>query len=303
MNNIQLSQSQIDLMASLISIIDNREKSAFLETVNTDRQVEAAILHNNDATGVFYSCLVNSELVIHLSFNTDTDVFNEKIAEHIQSAFKKSHKSSCIIWTAQRYRKSRMFLKDRFCIQHDSYGDYYAPGCNVYYYEAAEFMMHRESFCIKSTAKAGDLNLTIRPFEVQFLEIYLSLLNDVMAFDGLPPNFQGSKNHCLHPFDVRVKNSSFEAFWNDNELIGLYWRNDADIDIIAVARNQQGKGHGTAILTHVCNMIFENPKHNYARLYTLGWDTKTKRFFAQYGMEQTGHSYRLRVIRDIAVPI
>ena len=289
MEKTKLDQSQIDLAASLIGIIDSKEKSIFLETVNTEKQIEASSFHDGDLTGVFYSCLIDGKLVIHLSFTDDTDKFNEKIAERICFALKKSNLTSCLIWTAQKYRKSRMFLKEKFNIQPDSHGDYYAPGYNGYFYEAVEFIMRREMF----TNEIENSNLAIRPFEVQFVGMYLSLLNDVMAFDGLPPNFQGNKEHFLKPFEERIESNSFEAFWKENELIGLYWRNDADIDIMAVAKSQQGKGYGSIILIRAINMVFRKTTNNYARLYVLGWDEKTIRFYKQFGMEQTGHCYRL----------
>jgi GNAT superfamily N-acetyltransferase len=288
---MKLNKSQIDFSASLIGMIDSKEKSIFLETVNTKNQIEATIFYDGDVTGVYYSCLYFNELRVHISFNSDTDKFNEIIATFIHSSMSKCNMSSCIIWTAKEYRKNRNFLKGRFNIQPDSIGDYYAPNANGYYYEAVEFIMNRRVF----NNKVKHSDLIIRSFEAQFHEKYLSLLNEVMVFDGLPPTFQGSKKNFLYPFEERIKNNSFETFWKGNELIGLYIRENVEIDIIAVARNQQGKGYGSDILTRAIKMIFKNAANDYARLYVLGWDLKRLNFFQKYGMEQSGHFYRLHL--------
>ena len=289
--SMKLSQSQIDTFASLIGEIDSRERSIFLETVNTENQVKADIFCDDDVTGVFYCCLYSNDLRVQISFTTNTDKFNELIATHIHSVLVKSNMSSCIIWTAKEYQKNRMFLKNRFSIDPDAQGDYYAPNANGYYYESVEFTMHREAF--DKTPSSSDL--TIRPLERQFHDKYLALLNEVMVFDGLPPEFQGSKEFFLKPFIERMKNTSGETFWINNELIGLYWRKNADIDIIAVARNQQKKGYGAQILTRAIEMIFKDTAADYARLYVLGWDIKGINFFQKYGMEKTGHFYRLHL--------
>ena len=96
-------------------------------------------------------------------------------------------------------------------------------------------------------------------------------------------------------FTELAENKSFEAFWDDGNLIGLYWRNNAEIDIMAVADQQQRKGYGSIILTRAIEMVFENTAADYAYLYAVVWNQKGQSFYRKFGMEQRGHSYLLRL--------
>jgi GNAT superfamily N-acetyltransferase len=116
-----------------------------------------------------------------------------------------------------------------------------------------------------------------------------------MTFINPPPKFKENKVHYIKHFAERAEKNSFKTFWKDGDLVGLYWRKNAEIDIMAVAAKQQRKGYGTIILTRAIEMVLENTINNYAYLYAVDWNIKGQSFYRKYGMEQNGHSYRLHI--------
>lgn len=279
---MKIEKDQIEYAALQIGYIDSGERNLFLDTVNTESQVEAVIFYDKEMAGVFYSCTANKGLRIHISFEADIGKFNEDIALYVHTSLKKSGMTSCLIWVRNENKVIIDFLKDKFKIP---------PGDGAYYYASIEFIMRREKY----NKIINNSILEIRPYEERHIDNYLSMLDKSMTFTSQPPDFMGNKEYHLQHFAECVKNNSFEAFWKGNELIGLYWRKNAEIELIAVADNHQRKGYGSIILTRAIEMVFENTAEDYAYLYAVDWNVKGQSFYKKYGMEQNGHSYLLRL--------
>ncbi|MDR0288125.1 MAG: GNAT family N-acetyltransferase [Clostridiales bacterium] len=273
---------QTEFAAFQIGLIDSGERNIFLETVNTNKQIDTNIFYCKGIKGVCYSCNIYGGVRIHISFDEDTDLFNEDVASFVQSTMQKSRHESCLIWIWNKNYKIIDFLKERFYIQ---------PDCGVYYYASIEFIMRRETF----NKTCGSLALDIRPYEEKYIDEYLYLLDGAMTFTSPPTNFTANRDNYARQFDERSKTNSFEAFWKGDQLIGLYWRKNAEIEIMAVANDHQRKGYGSEILTRAIEMIFKNTTGNYAYLYAVDWNKKGQSFYKKYGMEQNGHSYLLRL--------
>ena len=221
---MKLESAQIEFASEQIGLIDSGEKHIFLETVNTDKQIDANILNKGELSGVYFSCTIYDGVRIHISLNMDTDIVNEEISELIKSTLQKSCFSSCSIWIWNKNRKITEYLIEKFNIQPDG----------TYYYASIEFIMRRESF---NESKHNN-SLDIRQYEEEHIENYLSLLDGAMTFMSPPPSFIADKETYTRNFANRAENNSFESFWKDGELIGSYWRENAEIDIMAVAENQ-----------------------------------------------------------------
>jgi ribosomal protein S18 acetylase RimI-like enzyme len=118
-----------------------------------------------------------------------------------------------------------------------------------------------------------------------------------MDFASPPANYKINKEQNMKLFSERAENNSFEAFWMDDKLIGLYWRKNAEIDTLAVSVKHQRKGYGSAILTRAIEMTFANTSADFVYLYAVDWNPKGQSFYKKYGMEQKGHSCLLRLNR------
>ena len=277
-----ITQPQIEFAASQFGRIDSGARNIFLETVNTENQIEMKIFGGDKMIGVFHSAVAYERFWINISFKADTEQFNDELAELVKVSLEKSGFMSCTIWIWNENKKIIQFFKKSFHIQ---------PDCGPHYYASIEFIMRRELF----NKKVVNSTVNIRPYEKKYIDDYVALLDESMTFASPPPKFRENKERHTKKFAECAENNSFEAFWKDGGLIGLYWRKNAEIDTLAVADNQQRKGYGSIILTRAIEMVFKNTMDNYAYLYAVDWNTKGQSFYRKYGMEQNGHSYMLRL--------
>ncbi len=273
--------AQIEFAASMINRIDSGEKNLFLSSVNTEAQAEAKIFYGEKMTGVLYGCMIYKSLRIRISFENDPGQFNGELASLIRSAMNKANTTSCDIWVRNENRKIIGFLKAEF----------HTVPQGAHDYASVEFIMRRENFRRAAEGPALD----VRPYEEEHIDAYLNLLDGSMTFIDPPHRFADKKEHYLQHFAERRQKDSFEAFWIDGTLVGLYWRKNAEIDFFAVDVNHQRKGYGTAMLTRALTMIFEKTAEEYAYLYAVDWNSEGQSFYRKYGMEQNGHSYHLKI--------
>ncbi len=220
-------------------------------------------------------------LRMHISFEKDTDKFHEELAACVQSTLNKSGMASCLIWIFNEDRKIIKFLKEKFHVIPEGAHDY----------ASIEFIMRREKF----DRTAHQLVLEIRSYEEEHIDDYLIMLDGAMTFVDPPPKFLGHREHYLQHFIQRAEDHSFEAFWKRDRVVGLYWRKNAEIDIMVVDKENQRKGYGSIILTRAIDMVFKNTDADFAYLYAVDWNVKGQSFYKKYGMEQNGHSYLLRI--------
>jgi len=277
---MKFEPTQIEFVANQIGLIDSGEKGVFLETVNTDKQIDARIFHENEVSGVYFSCTIFNGVRISIVFNEDADTYNADLATLVESTLQKAASSSCLICVWNKNRKIIEFLKEKFKIQ---------PYNGTHYYASIEFIMKRVNFNITSDNNPLDA----LPYEEKHIDKYLMLLDSAMNFGSEPPNYMKNKEEHAKNFAQLAEHNSFESFWKDGELVGLYWRRNAEIDMMAVANNHQRKGYGSTILTRAIEMVFKNTDNDFAYLYAVDWNAKGQSFYKKYGMEENGHSYLL----------
>ena len=268
-----MDQAQTGYAAALIGRIDSGERGIFLDSVNTEKQVEYKLFDE----GIFFACLYENGLRMHIAFEEDTGAFNEELASLVRSSLKKTGKTSCVLWLWNGNRKIIAYLKEAFHITTERD------------YASIEFIMRRENF-----RPLPNETLEIRPYEKKRLFAYLSMLDRSMTFSEAP-NYRLNAIDNAKGFAKYAKNNAFEAFWKDGELVGVYWRKGAEINTIAVADKHQRKGYGTIILTRAIEMAFQRTDAPYAYLYAVDWNAKGQSFYRKYGMETSGHSYCLHI--------
>ena len=270
-----MDRAQIEYAAALIGRIDSGERGIFLDSVNTENQVEARLFPG----GIFYSCTAYKGLRIHIAFETDTDAFNGELAALVRASLKKSGSTRCVLWIWNDNRKIIEHLKEAFHVTQKG----------SHHYASVEFIMRRENF-----HPAPDDTLEIRPYEPKRLFAYLNMLDHSMTFSEAP-KYRLNAIHNAKGFAKYAKNNAFEAFWKDGKLVGLYWLKNAEVDTLAVAAGHQRKGYGTIILSRAIEMAFRRTDKDYAYLYAVDWNKKGQSFYRKYGMEASGHSYCLHV--------
>lgn len=282
---MKFTQEQIDFAAMQIGRIDGGERGIFLDTVNTESQIEARVFEDGAMAGVFYSCHMYGGLRMHISFETDTDQFNEELTSCVQSALRHSGMVSGQIWIRNGNRKIIDFLKKRLHVISEGAHDY----------ASMEFIMRRG----RLGQRVEQSVLGIRPYEQERIDEYLGMLDGSMTFVDPAPNFLGNKSYFLRFFEERAQANSFEAIWKSDRLVGLYWRKNAEIDLLAVDKEHQRKGHGSILLTRAIDMVFQNTDAPFAYLYAVDWNERGQSFYRSYGMEQSGHSYLLKINNDL----
>jgi SAM-dependent methyltransferase/GNAT superfamily N-acetyltransferase len=272
-----IPSEQLNFAVELVSCIDSGEGGIFRDSAAARSYVDCIIYER----GVFHSCEIFDGLRIHVALSEDTGEYNNDIAMRIRKSLMKTERDSCQIWLRNENKRTIEFLIKEFSAIPDG----------KHFYASIEFVMRREQFekvAIQSV-------LEVRPYEEDRIDDYLRLLDGSMTYIDPPPNFMGRKEHYLKHFAEHNQKDSFEAFWKDDMLVGLYWRKNAEIDFLAVDVNQQRKGYGTIMLTRAINMVFEKTDAEFAYLYAVDWNIKGQSFYRKYGMTENGHSFGIKI--------
>lgn len=228
---------------------------------------------NRLVVGSFFSCIYNGNLRIHSVLNEETEYLHDEISELIEKSMERAGTQEGMIWVRAANKKFITYLNDRFSIVSDS---------EEFFYYSTEYIMHRSKF-----NKEFDSNLlTVKPYEESHIDKYLEVLSDSMSFFIPPEDFVLGKPRYMQEFMEYKNKNTFETFWKESELAGLYWNDGIEVDTMGVSSNFQRSGYGSAILTRAIENIFlQNPETEYALLYCVGWNTKAQNFYKKYGME------------------
>ena len=273
--NTKLDQQQIDRCHALIGKIDYDSQKIFSAAVNTENQIDAQVFENG--AGVYFSCRSEGRILILISFEQDSDKYNDELTKLVQSTASKAGGTNIMVYMYKRNKKIVEHIIDTFKIP---------PKFGGFHYKSLEFIMRRENFNKAYIHK----NLDFRPYEPAQIDTYLEMLDESMDFGGGTPNYRESKEYLAQDFAAYAKDDRFEALWIDNALAGVYWRNgaDAEIDTLAVSPKFQGKGYGSDLLTRAIEKGFATTDADFAFLYSVDWNTQGQAFYERYGMEILG---------------
>lgn len=135
--------------------------------------------------------------------------------------------------------------------------------------------------------------LSLRPYDDGRIDDYLALLDASMTFAHPTPAYAANRGGWQNNLRGCAKARSFEALWRGDALLGLYWRNDGEIDTMAVAPEHRRLGCGSLLLTRAIERAFAATDEPAAYLYCVDWNDKGRIFYRKYGMEARAHSYML----------
>ena len=212
-------------------------------------------------------------LRIHAVFDDDTDEYNTDIASLINDTIEVSGSLPGKIWVGNHNLKLIDFLKSSYQVTADT---------EIFHYDSIEYRIDKKQFnnhCIRNL-------LSSRPYDEHYFDNYLMLLNDSMSFFIPPHDYMACKQKYMREFQEYKTKNTFEAFWKEDTLIGLYWLQGAEIDSIAVSPAFQRQGYGSVVLAHAIQRVFDTNDTTHAKLYSVGWNSKAQFFYQSFGMEK-----------------
>jgi len=249
-----------------------------------NRELESHLLLCKKARGVFFSYVYHGVLRVYITLDDDSDVYNNEISSLLRSSIDKSNCKTGLLWVRKKTPKLITFLEDLFRI---------APSDELFFYEAKKFAVRREQF----KKEYDDSILEARPYNDSYLDECLRLLDESMLF-CMPPTFHmDEREHHLEQFRFYRDYLMFETFWKDGELVGFYWNNKNEVDLMAVSPKFQRMGYGSVILTRAISKIFHMTDSDTAWLIASSFNERACSFYAKNGMDVHGE-YRLARIED-----
>jgi len=273
---MQREHAQEAYQAYNIPISEHREYNNESEIGN--RELEAKLLVNKEARAVFFSYTYYGILRVYITLDEDCDVYNDEISSLLQSSIDKSNCAAGLLWVRKKTPKIIAFLEDVFHI---------TPSDELFFYESKKFAIHREQF-----KKEYEGILEVKQYDSSYLNECLRLLDESMLF-CMPPTFHmDERQHHLEQFRFYQDYLMFETFWKDGELVGFYWNNKNEVDMMAVSPKFQRMGYGSVILTRAISKIFQMTDSDMAWLIASSFNEKACSFYAKNGMEIHGE-YRL----------
>lgn len=267
-----MESTNIPAVLIAFNITDEKMPDSPMDDV-LDRIIICKTFFTQKLVGSFFSCIYDGKLRIHLVFNEETDLFNDEILGLIKMSMEAAGMNHGSIWFRRSIQSIISHIGDQYRL---------TPLAEDFYYYSTEYIMRRD----RLNKTFDNTDLEVKPFEEIHMDSYLELLNDAMSFFIPPQDFVSNKTQYLQEFmDYKDKNT-FEAFWKDGQLVGLYWIVGTEIDTMGVSSNFQRHGYGTMILTRAIEKVFQqNPGTESVILYAVGWNAKAQNFYKKYGME------------------
>ena len=244
-----------------------------------NKELEAQLLLNEKARGVFYSYTYHGILRVYITLDEDSDIYNNQISALLKSSIEKSNCASGLLFVRKKTPKIIAFLRNEFEI---------TPSEELFFYESKKFAINREQF----NKKYDDSILELKQYEDSQLDDCLRLLDESLLF-CMPPTFHmDDRSHHLEQFRFYRDYLTIETFWKDKELVGFYTNVKNEVDLIAVSPKFQRMGYGANILTRAISKIFEKTDSDVAWLIASCYNEKACSFYTKYGMEVHGE-YRI----------
>lgn len=219
------------------------QRNTGINTLCKDEIIKIQLFSTAELFGSYFSCIYKGKLRIHVVFSGDSSDFNEEIECLIQETIKISNILEGKIWISSENGKMIEYLNKRLNIEHDS---------ESFFYESYQLIMPKEKFIYKFDKTILDA----RPYEEEHIDEYLLMLYNSMSFKIPPYNYIQEKEKFLTEFRRLREINAFEAFWKNEDLVGLYWLEGTEIDHLAVSEKYQRSGYGKQILTKAIETVF-----------------------------------------------
>ena len=243
-----------------------------IKNESLNKEIESKLFYDDKMRGVFFSYIYNGVLRVYITLENDTSAFNDEIVSLLRSSINKCNCSSGLLWVRKKTPKLIVHLENEFQIKQSD---------ELFFYESTTFVMPRNKFQKKYDSGI----LEIKQYEDSFLDDCLQLFNEAMLFKMPPHFYPDEREHYFEQLRFNKENVVFETFWKQDNLIGLYWLCDEEVDVIAVSPKYQRKGYGSLILTRAIEMAFQTAKKDCVWLIASNFNEKAHSFYSKYGME------------------
>lgn len=135
--------------------------------------------------------------------------------------------------------------------------------------------------------------LRVKEFEEENVYKYFELLDDAFRNQNIECNEETDVYKNLSQKDIdwlkRVNTrGDFKAFWNGDNLIGLYILNNKCLDTLAVNPEYEGNGYGNQILKHCLKYMMLDKEYNEIYLRVYYSNKKAQKLYIKSGFEMRG---------------
>ena len=266
--------------SGLIATIDQGEKWIFEGAQGSDDFggfIERLYFTCGDTFGTYSECIFNGNLRIQVGFNTDMP---EELSNELLSLIKNARQkvnTSTSIWYVPKNKRLDEFLFNNL--------PWKGRG-----HKTHEFKALREDF--ETVECALPKRVKIVPFQEKYTIDTCIMLDKSLAHVFEDPNegiFLKNQHNLSKEWTEKAKTGQCCVMLDNNSVIGAYILKGSEIDFMAIAMNQQGKGLGKQLLLYAVKHIFETFK-DVPYLYCIDENTEALRFYKNVGMKVSGHA-------------
>lgn len=268
----------------LVQIIDRGEHSLVVGGEKCDGfggWVSKLVFEADNNYGMLSAFVYYGFLRFQLAFKNDVDV---SMIEHIYE---------CIKDLINRYASKQANI---FCTNDNPK---LIEGLRMKFnYEDELYMAKEYAYSRNQINSHIDITpLIVAPYSDDLLEHTLKLLDDsfiIFRTDSL--SFLDKRDYYKDKFSQADK-ARFESFYLDDELIGFYFHNNAEIEYIAVLSKYQSNGYGSLVLKRALAMILEDSERE-PHLYCLDRNIRANNFYEREGWKITGKPVKFQLINN-----
>lgn len=268
--------------AGLIASIDQGEKWIF-EGANGAGEFGGVISRlyyaGGDNFGTFYACLFSGRLRIQVAFRKDMP---DELRTELQALVTRARRQAntfTSVWYAPHNVKLEEWL-------------FHGLPWASRGHKTHEFTMRRENYSAATAADAAFDGIQIRPFESRHTDELCALLDRAMAHtfdDPAARPFAGQRDRLQAEWTAKTAEGDCSLLFYHGSLAGACLLKNAEIDLMAIAPELQGRGLGKRLLHHAIRHIFA-VRHKEPYLYCIDRNEDALRFYLREGMSVTGHS-------------
>jgi hypothetical protein len=273
------SRTEEQLATDIIATIDKGEKWIFQGaegSADFGGFVDRLFYRSGNVYGTYCASIFNGNLRIQIGFNTDMP---KEVREELVLLIAKA-RSQINTFTSIWYPPGNIELDKMLFTQ--------LP------WKTQGHKTHELTFKRKDICNNSDLpeHISIVPFTDEYLEVACSMLDKSLSHTFGVPNssvFTSNKENHLVSWSEKALHGDCCIMLENSELAGVYILKGAEIDLMAIASEKQGKGLGSLLLHHAITHIFASSKEE-PYLYCIERNPNALRFYLREGMEITGYS-------------
>ncbi|WDV48142.1 GNAT family N-acetyltransferase [Clostridiaceae bacterium M8S5] len=259
----------------IIAAIDKGEKDIFEDSKIVDKQ--CLYYSHKDTTGIYCMYSYDDKIHIQIGFNTDMpDELESELLNLIKSTKLRTN-YNISIWYSPRNKKLEGFLFDKI--------KWKKKGPEVYEFTA----IHKN---INNVYYKQMSNVTIIPFEERYIIDTCTMLDKALAHTFDDPTeavFLNNRDNYINEWMKKAKEGECCMMIENNIVVGAYILSGAEIELIAVAVDKQGKGFGKQLLRHAIIHILQSQKE-LPYLYCLSSNSNSLNFYQHEGLVITAYS-------------